>query len=126
MSEKLITTVRLPEFEHLYTVRKIVIEGYRKTGNKFWITFQGSKGYLSNITIECEGFQRKPNNRIFVELLHDKDGGFKNVMVKIYHSPENGVRVAVEDGAAEVCKGGISKIEHASMGPVGELDDLPY
>lgn len=79
--------------ENLSLVNAIVCLGYRKTEQKFTVAFHGSKGYLSNIQISCEGYQ-SADNRIFVERLINKNGRLKSVMVNVFHSDENGVRLS--------------------------------
>jgi hypothetical protein len=94
--EKLIVKFNLKELEYLDIVNAIIVIGYRQTGNKFAVEFNGSKGYLSNIVISCEGNQKERNNIIWIEDLRTKGGKFKSKMVSIFHSEENGIRVAVE------------------------------
>ena len=93
--ETLIAKFKLPMIENLSLVKAIVSVGYIETGNKFSVEFNGSKGYLSNIEISCEGFQKERNNVIWVENLTTKKGFLKSKMVEIYHSEENGVRISV-------------------------------
>ena len=95
--EKLITRFPLPYIADFAFQQIILKMGYAKTGLKFHMTFNGSKGYLSNITIGCELNQNPElNQRIMIESLENKDGSLmKRKTVEIYHSPENGVRVEV-------------------------------
>lgn len=93
--EKLLLKFNLKMLESTELVNAIVTIGYRQTGNKFSVEFNGSKGYMSNIVISCEGVQKERNNIIWIENLLTKEGKFKSKMVEIYHSEENGVRVAV-------------------------------
>ncbi len=93
--EKLIAKFKLPMIENLSLVSLLISLGYRKTGNKFQVEFNGSKGYLSNIQIHCEGIQRQRNNIIWIEKLRTKKGALRSKMVEIYHSEENGVRVSL-------------------------------
>lgn len=81
--------------ENLSMVDAIVKMGYSKTENKFWVHFNGSKGYLSHIEIGCEGRQKERNNLIWVEKLTTKKGFLMRKMVEIYHSDENGIRVNI-------------------------------
>ena len=67
--------------EHLCSI------GYEKTGNKFQISFFGSKGYLSSFEIRCEGYQKEDNEISF----HTID---KNVIINVFYSDENGVRLS--------------------------------
>lgn len=94
--ETLILKFNLKMLESTDLVSGIVATGYHRTGNKFSVEFNGSKGYLSNIVISCEGNQKERNNIIWIEDLRTKGGKFKSKMVEIFHSEENGVRVAVE------------------------------
>ena len=93
--EKLIVKFNLKMLESLDVLNSIVAIGYRQTGNKFSVEFNGSKGYMSNVVISCEGVQKERNNIIWIEKLLTKNGKLKSTMVEIYHSEENGVRVAV-------------------------------
>jgi len=95
MKEQLIVKFKLPMIENLSIVRAIVSMGYRSTGNKFSINFNGSKGYLSNIEITCEGTQKEGNNIIWVERLRTKKGTLSSKMVSVFHSEENGIRIEV-------------------------------
>ena len=94
MKEKLLMKFKLPMIENLSLVNIIVSMGYRETGNKFSVEFNGSKGYLSNIAISCEG-QQQEENRIFVENLRNKNGRLMSKMVNIFHSDEKGIRVCI-------------------------------
>jgi hypothetical protein len=93
--EKLIDKFKLPLIERHSTIEVILILGYRKTGNKFSVVFNGSAGYLSNIVIICEGIQKEDNNIIWIENLRNKDMSLKSKMVSIFHSEENGIRVEI-------------------------------
>lgn len=73
----------------------IVSKAHALTGNKFSIKFNGSKGYLDNITISCEGRQSERNNIIRVYDHIKQNGTFKKKTVKIFHSEETGVRVEI-------------------------------
>jgi len=93
MKEKLLLKFKLPKIENISLVECICVVGYRETGNKFTVSFNGSKGYLSNVEISCEGYQ-KANNRLFVENLRNKNRSFKSVMVNIFYSDKNGIRIS--------------------------------
>lgn len=98
VKEKLIMEVRLPILPHFGTINTLVSVGYRKTGNKFWIVFNGSKGYLTDIAIRCEGYQKEDNNRICLGTSNrHKSGSLLNKMVSIFHSDEDGVRVSISE-----------------------------
>lgn len=120
MTEKLIMKFILPRIQDLRMVDAIVTLGYRKTGNKFSVAFNGSKGYLSNIEISCEGYQ-KEENRIFIENLRNKNGTLKSKMVNVFFSDENGIRLSIGKDIPKVFQ--TEKQEEAlSMGD----DDLPF
>lgn len=93
--EKLLFKFKLPLITNLSLVSHIVCEGFYKTGNKFSVNLNGSKGYLSNIEIACEGTQKERDNVIWVEMLKTKKGTLRNKTVEIYHSEEKGVRVSI-------------------------------
>jgi len=78
----------------------IAMVGYRKTHNKWFVYFHGSKGYLTNVEISCEG-EQSANNRINLDTLHTKAGKLKSIMVNIYHSEENGVRITLGNETAK-------------------------
>ena len=90
MKEKLLLQFTLSNLQHLSFIDTICNVCYKKTGCKFQVMFNGSKGYLSNIQIECEGHQ-KANNRLFVEMLRGID---ENQLLNIFWSPQNGVRLS--------------------------------
>ena len=96
MKEQHILTFKLPMIEKLALVESICSIGYKKTGNKFMVNFNGSKGYLSNIEISCEGSQKQRNNVIWVEKQRNEKGKLKGVMVAIFHS-KDGIRVQIDD-----------------------------
>ena len=91
--EKVILRFKLPQITSKSLIEILCVHGYRETGNKFSISFNGSKGYLSNVEISCEGFQ-KADNRIFVESLYNKDRSLKSIMVNVFYSDEFGVRLS--------------------------------
>ncbi len=96
MEKKHIITFRLPMILKLTLVESICSIGYKKTGNKFMVNFNGSKGYLSNIEISCEGKQGKRNNIIWVEKLKNEKGKLENILVDIFYSQGNGISVQLE------------------------------
>ena len=101
MKEQLLLKFKLPMIQDLSMVDAIVSMGYRKTGNKFTVAFNGSKGYLSNIEISCEGYQ-KEENRIFVESLRNKNGSLKSIMVNLFYSDKNGIRLSTGDDEPKI------------------------
>lgn len=120
MNEQLIIRFKLPLINHLPIIKALVVFGFRKTGNKFSVVFNGSKGYLDNIEIICEGWQ-KENNRIDLFKLTNKNGTLRNVVVNIFHSHENGVRVSIGKDEPRVIE---EKQEKKVKEPVN--DDLPF
>lgn len=101
--EKLLAQFPLPLIQNISCIESIVENCYHMTGYKFSVIFNGSKGYLSNIQIQCEGTQEE-ENRIFVERLRKANGSLKNVQVNIFHSEENGIRVSTgEDKPRNTC-----------------------
>lgn len=91
--EKVILRFKLPQVTSKSLIEILCVHGYRETGNKFFISFNGSKGYLSNFEISCEGYQ-KAENRIFIENLYNKDRSLKSIMVNVFYSDEFGVRLS--------------------------------
>jgi hypothetical protein len=125
MKEQLLMKFKLPMFERsaFELIKTIAILGYRKTGNKFWVTCYGSKGYLSNIQIDCEGIQ-KADNRIFIENYGNKDGSLKSIEVHIFHSDANGVRISTGLDQRQIISAKEIKTEESNISVFGE--DLPY
>lgn len=83
MEEKLITIVSISNICSLGAIERVCRKGYEITGNKFSINFNGSKGYLDNIEISCEGVQKSSTNRIDIHNI--------KMAYSIYHSEEVGV-----------------------------------
>jgi len=94
MKETEIIKFKLPLIERLSLVNLICNMGYKATGNKFSVAFNGSKGYMSNIEIYCEGKQSE-KNIIPVESLVNKNGSLKSVLINIFHSEQKGVRISI-------------------------------
>lgn len=90
--EKLILTIQLHLIADIFMINRLCNECYKKTGEKFTVAFNGSKGYLSNVEISCEGKQTA-NNRIFVEQHFTEDGLDKNKTIELFYSRANGVRL---------------------------------
>jgi hypothetical protein len=107
-------------------IEMITTIGYRETGQKFCMTFNGSKGYLDNIEISCEGIKPPHGaNRIEVANLRTKNGKLQSKFVTIFHSHENGVRVEVTSR--------LPKLPRPSLLPNKEeylsgcwADDIPF
>jgi len=89
----LILRFKLPQITSKSLIECLCVHGYRETGNKFSISFNGSKGYLSNFEISCEGYQ-KADNRIFIENLYNKDRTLKSIGVNVFYSDEYGIRLS--------------------------------
>lgn len=94
MKEKLILSLYLPRIESIDAIHGIVSTGYRTTGNKFWVHFNGSKGYLDHLEISCEGVQGKEKR---ISMLHivNKNGTIKKKMLNIFYSDKYGVRLSL-------------------------------
>lgn len=91
--ETLIASFKLPLIKDFSTVAMLCCVGYIKTNRKFSVNFHGSKGYVSNVEISCEG-QQTNECLIFLESFTKQSGGYKSVKVNVYHSEEQGVRVS--------------------------------
>lgn len=113
MTETLILKTQLSNLFHPHIIYHLCSDGYRKTGNKFSIKFNGSKGYLSHLEISCEGNQNE-DNRLFE--IFNKDGIIKKKLINVYHSEINGVRLSLGKDKARVVEE--SKYEN-------NLEDLP-
>jgi len=124
VQEQLLLRFKLPNITDLSFLDEFVSHCYNKTGNKFSVSFHGSKGYLSNISISCEGFQEQ-ENRIFVENLRNRDYSLKNVMVNIFHSDLKGIRISQNNDNPK-----IFKVEDEKLVSVEEAfadtDDYPF
>lgn len=100
--EKLICSFKFSMIQELSLVSAIVSLGFRSTGKKFSVIFNGSAGYLSNIEIECEGTQPYRSNVIWVDKLRNKDGSLKSKKVSVYHSDCVGIRIEIQGQGKEV------------------------
>jgi hypothetical protein len=68
---------------------------YKKTGEKFRFSFNGSKGYLDNIEFYCESFNEPTNlNRLDYVLFNQSK---KTIEVTISLSETKGIVVKVKD-----------------------------
>ncbi|MCA4781473.1 hypothetical protein IF125_04245 [Empedobacter stercoris] len=76
-------------------VRTIVGFFYRLTGNKISIIFNGSKGYLDNIELSCEGNQKEGTNIINLYDITLKRNQISKKQINIFYSEENGIRVSL-------------------------------
>jgi hypothetical protein len=114
--EKLIYRFKLGDIQSFEVLSKICYEGYKKTGNKFSIRFEGSKGYLSHIEISCEFNIDGSNNRIFNRSL--------DTMINIFYSDKNGVRLSMGDDKPR--KITYDKKAKVLIAALLEEDDLPF
>ena len=92
MKETHLFQFKLSMIFNLSVVDNLVSYGYRLTGNKFSVEFHGSKGYLSHVTISCEGRQ-EANNRLFLTDLKAN----ADMLVNVFHSEKKGVRICTGD-----------------------------
>ena len=122
MNEQHLVKFKLPMIENLSLVNAIVCMGYNKTGNKFQVNFNGSKGYLSHVEISCEGRQEKRNNIIWIERMKTKKGTLMSKMISIFYS-EAGIRVEVE---GEQPKDETVKKQTCAEAQMNDDDDLPF
>ena len=96
MGEKLLMKFELNYLQNLGFMGEICRFCWRTTGNKTSIQVNGSKGYLSNIEILCEGYQKQGENIIWIENMITNNGTLKKgKYVYLYHSDDNGMRVLV-------------------------------
>lgn len=125
--EKLILKFNLQLIAKLTILDMIVRCGYKRTGNKFSVSFNGSKGYMDNVEISCEGWQ-KENNRIDLFLLTNKNGSLKSKIVNIYHSEAMGVRISIGNDNPKIFKQEVQEINtKKNIIPVNDQDDdLPF
>jgi len=92
---KRILGFKLPIITDLDNINFICSYGYKETGNKFSVNFNGSKGYLSNIEVSCEGKQEERTNVIWVERMRTRSGKLKSKNIKIYHCEELGIIITI-------------------------------
>lgn len=92
---KRILGFKLPIITDLDNINFMCSYGYKETGNKFSVNFNGSKGYLSNIEISCEGKQEERTNVIWVERMKTRTGKLKSKNIKIYHCQELGIIITI-------------------------------
>ena len=90
--EKHLITFKLPYLEDFTFIGMLVGHIYRQTNCKCSVSFNGSKGYLDHIEISCEGNQMHENRISFFGNI-TKQGKFKAIEVKIYHSDTEGLRI---------------------------------
>lgn len=121
--EKLVLKFKLPHIENISLVECLCAVGYRETGNKFSVAFNGSKGYLDNIEISCEGYQ-KADNRLTLYHLRNKNRSLKSVMVNIFYSDENGIRLSTGNDEPQII---VKEEKQVAKKTCAEAsDDLPF
>lgn len=122
--ETKIISFKLPMLNDLETVNIICAAGYQKTGNKFTVRFNGSKGYLSNVVVSAEGTQEPYQNILWIEKLKTKKGNLRSTIVHIYYSEKKGVRIynSIQD-QKELA---VEKITWRKRVHHGLNDDLPF
>ena len=96
MEKKLIYVFKISQM-NIFTLANIVTEGYNNTGMKFSITFNGSKGYLDNIEISCEGKQKSTNNIIQTVEFITEEGKLEDKTICVFYSEEEGVTVVINE-----------------------------
>lgn len=93
MNEILILKVKLNHLLNFTIINYLCKVGYEKTGNKFSVELNGSKGYLSHLEITCEGYQTFGLNRIFCDDFYTKKGHVRKREISIFYSDHNGIRL---------------------------------
>lgn len=88
---KKLLAIKLPHLLDHRLISHLVTIGYRETGWKFSVSFNGSKGYLCSVSIDAEGPQEQQTNRICVTKLYTKGGSISRKMLTIFHCSERGV-----------------------------------
>ena len=92
--EIIIYQTQLNNLFNPFVIMGIVAQGYNKTDCKFSVSFNGSKGYLSNISIYAEGYQ-KENNRLRRDELFTRKNRFTKKKLNVFFSHVNGVRLSL-------------------------------
>lgn len=69
---------------------------YLKAGRKFHISFDGSKGYMSGISISAEGNQKYGVNRISRNELFTKKGGLRKKHITVNYCEKDGVVLEIK------------------------------
>ena len=87
---------QLNRLDSVHIISMLVSEAYRKTGNKFFVSWCGSKGYLSHLEISAEGFQAEDTNRVWRDQLFTKKGGFRKQTLIVSYCHESGVHLTVK------------------------------
>lgn len=95
-----ITSFPLHEITNINFLQELNYMFYEDVGFKLQISFNGSKGYLSNISFSCEGSQsNQENRRVFLKVNDtlNKDGSIKKkIWIRLFHSNENGLTIKKE------------------------------
>ena len=121
--EQLLIKFKLNEILNFILIDNIVSICYNKTGKKFNVIFNGSKGYISNIEIRCECMQLE-ENRIFLTNYVNKNGSLKKINVNVFYSKDVGIRLSTGKDAPQVTHEYIKPLK-----PINDLileDDLPF
>jgi len=93
--EKLIYQVSLKKLTNIDEIMDICRVFYNKTGHKISVKYNGSKGYLTNVEFESEGFQtHASNNRITFELTEQGELIVTDTIIEFYNSSKDGLRIA--------------------------------
>lgn len=92
---KEIMKFQLAYLDSVQFIAMFVDVAYRETGNKFSVEWCGSKGYLSHLQINAEGYQPEDTNRIWAKDLFTKKGDFRKKTLTVSYSYENGVCLKV-------------------------------
>lgn len=93
--EKIILSFQLGALHNMDNINNILKDCYKKTGQKFSINFNGSKGYLDNIEITSEGDNLSENSIEYALLVQTPN--YNTIGIHIYYSRDKGVRVEVEN-----------------------------
>jgi len=80
-------------YNHMF-MEVLFFEAWVSTGNKFEITFNGSKGYFNHLSINCEGVQRA-NNILYEKDMFNNSGSIKKKVINVFYSEKNGVRISL-------------------------------
>ena len=88
--KKLIAEIELSLIDSIHAINDFLAQAYEKTGQKFSVNFNGSKGYLHNVEITCEGKQSTDfNNRVY----HPEFSDTINKTLRVYYDKQKGVKV---------------------------------
>ena len=91
-----ISKFQLDFLDSVHMISALVSIAYRKTGNKFFVSWCGSKGYLSHLEISAEGVQAEDTNRVWAHELFTKKGSFRKRILIVSYCHESGVHLKVK------------------------------